>query len=86
MSIGFTAGISHEGDARNAVRRSRSSVNASIEIAGQPRTNSAHAGLNIQAGSPHMLSSGRRTKMYSPYRSFLRLWTRRFFPANGCHR
>ena len=34
VSSGFTAGISHEGDPLNAVRRSRSPVNASIEIGG----------------------------------------------------
>jgi hypothetical protein len=49
-------------------------------------TKPAQAGLNIHDGSPQVVSSGSRTKMYSPHRSFWRLCTRRVFPANGCHR
>jgi hypothetical protein len=29
-------------------------------------TNSAHSGLNIHLGNPQVVSSGRRTNMYSP--------------------
>ena len=70
MKVCFTEGIPHGGATRNAARKSRNSVKAATEIAGAPMTYSAHAGLNIHAGSPQVVSSGRRTKMYSPNRSF----------------
>ena len=42
--------------------------------------------LNIQAGKPDVVSSGNRTKMYSPCRSFCLFCTRSCWPDNECHR
>jgi hypothetical protein len=74
------------GDDRNTVSKSRSSASASTEIKGKPIMKSAHSGLNIQAGKPDVVSSGNRTKMYSPCRSFCLFCTRSCRPDNGCHR
>ncbi len=69
LGIVLSTALSHAADGRNKFSSSRSSASAPTEITGAPMAKSAQSGVNIHAGSAHVVSSGSRTKMYSPCRS-----------------